>query len=71
MTLRGVILAALAVLALAALGSCSGSGLTIHLTWHGVWRVAKYVLAFGAGFATCFVWIYAAIVRAIGSGLGW
>ena len=45
--------------------------MTITITWAGVWSVAKYALAFGAGFATCFLWLGLGWQRALRRGLGW
>lgn len=45
--------------------------MTIVITWAGVWSVAKYALAFGAGFVCCFLWAAAGVRNAIGRAFGW
>lgn len=45
--------------------------MTIHITLHGIWSVAKYILTFGAGFATGAIVVLRGIGNSIGRAFGW
>lgn len=45
--------------------------MTIHITWHAVWSVGKYLLTFGAGFAAGVWFILRGFAAGMGRAFGW